>query len=63
MIPSTQEARVKGSLEFQASLVDIVSSRTARDIFRDPVSKKKERNKQKKYKILLYRRPVPFHRL
>jgi hypothetical protein len=44
--PSTREAEAGGSLEFEASLVYKVSSRTARAIQRNPVSKNKQTNKQ-----------------
>ena len=40
--PSTWEAEAGGSLEFEASLVYKVSSRTARAIQRNPVSKKQQ---------------------
>jgi len=54
--PSTWEAETGRLLssEFEASLVYKVSSRTARAIQRNPVSKKpkeKERNKRKKKKL------------
>jgi hypothetical protein len=46
--PSTREAEAGGSLEFEASLVYKVSSRTARAIQRNPVSKnQKQKNKNK----------------
>jgi hypothetical protein len=35
--PSTREAEAGGFFEFEASLVNKVSSRTARDIQRNPV--------------------------
>jgi hypothetical protein len=41
--PSTQEAEAGGFLEFEASLVYRVSSRTARAIQRNPVLKKKKK--------------------
>ena len=41
--PSTQEAEAGGS-EFEASLVSMVNSRTARATQRNPVLKEKERN-------------------
>jgi hypothetical protein len=46
--PSTREAEAGGSLEFEASLVYKVSSRTARARQRNPVSKnqKNQANKQ-----------------
>jgi hypothetical protein len=40
--PNTWEAEAGGSLEFEASLVYRVSSRTARATQRNPVSKKKK---------------------
>jgi hypothetical protein len=43
--PSTWEAEAGGSLEFEASLVYKVSSRTARAIQRNPVSKKQQQQK------------------
>ena len=46
--PSTWEAEAGGFLSFQASLVYIVSSRTARAIQRNPVSKNKQTNKKDK---------------
>jgi hypothetical protein len=46
--PSTQEAEAGGSLEFEASLVYRVSSRTARATQRNPVSKNKTKNNKKK---------------
>jgi hypothetical protein len=48
--PSTREAEAGGSLEFEASLVYKVSSRTARAIQRNPVSKNKQTNKKIKRK-------------
>jgi hypothetical protein len=45
--PSTREAEAGESLEFEASLVYKVSSRTARAIQRNPVSKPKPKPKQK----------------
>jgi hypothetical protein len=45
--PSTQEAEAGGTLEFEASVVYKVSSRTARAIQKNPVSK----NQKKKKKI------------
>jgi hypothetical protein len=49
--PSTREAEAGGFLEFEASLVYKVSSRTARATQRNPVSKnKKQKNiKRKKF--------------
>jgi hypothetical protein len=44
--PSTWEAEAGGSLEFEASLVYKVSSRTARAIQRNPVSKKTKKKKK-----------------
>jgi hypothetical protein len=45
--PSTREAEAGGFLEFEASLVYRVSSRTARATQRNPVSKnQKNKNKQ-----------------
>jgi hypothetical protein len=44
--PSTREAEAGGFLEFEASLIYKVSSRTARAIQRNPVSKNKQTNKQ-----------------
>jgi hypothetical protein len=44
--PSTQEAEAGGFLEFEASLVYRVSSRTARAIQRNPVLKKKKVRKE-----------------
>jgi hypothetical protein len=41
--PSTWEAEAGGSFEFEANLVYKVSSRTARAIQRDPVSRKKKK--------------------
>jgi hypothetical protein len=41
--------------EFEASLVYKVSSRTARAIQRNPVSKKKKKVKKKKKKEILFR--------
>ena len=49
--PSTREAEAGGSLEFEASLVYKVSSRTARAIQRNPVSKNKQTNKKTKKEI------------
>jgi hypothetical protein len=46
--PSTREAEAGGSLEFEASLVYKVSSRTARAIQRNPVSKNQKKKKKKK---------------
>jgi hypothetical protein len=47
--PSTWEAEAGGSLEFEASLVYRMSSRTAIATQRNPVSKKnKNKNKKKK---------------
>jgi hypothetical protein len=45
--PSTWKAEAGGFLEFEASLVYKVSSRTARATQRNPVSKKKERERKK----------------
>jgi hypothetical protein len=45
--PSTREAEAGGYLSFEASLVYKVSSRTARAIQRNPVSKKQKQNKTK----------------
>jgi hypothetical protein len=48
--PSTWEAQA-GGFEFKASLIYKVSSRTARAIQRNPISKKKkQKQKQKKTK-------------
>jgi hypothetical protein len=46
--PSTQEARGRRISEFEASLVYKVTSRTARAIQRNPVSKKPKNKKKKK---------------
>jgi hypothetical protein len=43
--PSTQEGKGRQISEFEASLVYRVSSRTARAIQRNPVSKKQNNNK------------------
>jgi hypothetical protein len=43
--PSTQEAEAGGSLEFEASLAYKMSSRTARAIQRNPVSKNQKKKK------------------
>ena len=48
--PSTREAEAGGSLEFEASLVYKVSSRTARAIQRNPVSKNQKKKKKEKKK-------------
>jgi hypothetical protein len=49
--PSTQEAEAGRSLEFEASLVYRVSSRTAKATHRNPVSKnQKPKNKNQKNK-------------
>jgi hypothetical protein len=48
--PSTREAESGGFLEFEVSLVYKVSSRTARAIQRNPVSKK-QKTKQNKKKV------------
>jgi hypothetical protein len=48
--PSTREAEAGGSLEFKASLVYKVSSRTARATQRNPVSNKTKQNKTKQNK-------------
>jgi hypothetical protein len=45
--PSTREAEAGGFREFEASLVYKVSSRIARAIQRNPVSRNKQTNKQK----------------
>jgi hypothetical protein len=45
--PSTREAEAGGSLEFEASLVYRVSSRTAGAIQRNPVSKNQKKKKKK----------------
>jgi hypothetical protein len=45
--PSTPEAKAGGFLEFEVSLVYKVSSRTARAIQRNPVSKKQNKTKNK----------------
>ena len=45
---NTALACSRGNLEFEASLVYRVSSRTARAIQRNPVSKKKPKSKKKK---------------
>jgi hypothetical protein len=45
--PSTWEAEAGGSLEFEASLVYRVSSRTTRATQRNPVSKKKKKKKKR----------------
>jgi hypothetical protein len=44
--PSTREAEAGGFLEFEASLVYKVSSRTARAIQRNPVSKNQKKKKR-----------------
>ena len=46
--PSTWEAEAGGFSEFEASLVYKVSSRTARVIQRNPVSKKTKKKKKPK---------------
>jgi hypothetical protein len=48
--PSTREAEAGGYLEFEASLVYRVSSKTARATQKNPVSKNKNKNKKKKKK-------------
>jgi hypothetical protein len=48
--PSTWEAEAGGSLEFEASLVYRVSSRTARATQKNPVSKKKKKPDESHYK-------------
>ena len=48
--PSTREAEAGDLCEFEASLVYRASSTTARATQRNPVSKKKNKTKQKKYK-------------
>jgi hypothetical protein len=48
--PSTREAEAGGSLEFEASLVYRVSSRTARAIQRNPVSKNQKKKQKTKNK-------------
>ena len=44
--PSTWEAEAGGFLSFEDSLVDIVSSRTARAIQRNPIQKEKGRGEK-----------------
>jgi hypothetical protein len=51
--PSTWEAEAVGFLELEASLVYMVSSRTARAKQRNPVSKNKNKNKQTSKKVRL----------
>jgi hypothetical protein len=46
--PSTQEAEEANFSEFEATLVNRVSSRTAKATQRNPVSKNKKQNKKKK---------------
>jgi hypothetical protein len=46
--PSTREAEAGGFLKFEASLVYRVSSRTARAMQRNPVSKKTNKQQKKK---------------
>jgi hypothetical protein len=48
--PSTGEVEAGGFLEFEASLVYRVSSRTARAIQRNPVSKNQNKQTKKKTK-------------
>jgi hypothetical protein len=48
--PSTREAEAGGSLEFEASLVYRVSSRTVGAIQRNPVSKNQKKKKKRKEK-------------
>jgi hypothetical protein len=43
--PSTREAEAGGISEFEASLVYRVSSSTARDVQRNPVSKNQEKKR------------------
>jgi hypothetical protein len=45
--PSTREAEAGGFLEFEASLVYKVSSRTARAIQRNPVSKNQKKKRER----------------
>jgi hypothetical protein len=53
--PSTREAEAGGFLSSEASLVYKVSSRTARAIQRNPVSKKpKKQKKTKKVLFMIY---------
>jgi hypothetical protein len=52
--PSTWEAEAGGFLSFDASLVYKVSSRTARAIQRNPVSKNKKQNKTKQNKKVYF---------
>jgi hypothetical protein len=48
--PSTQEAEAGGFLEFEASLVYRVSSRTARATQKNPFSENKQKSKERKEK-------------
>ena len=50
--PSTQEVRGRWISELEASLVYKVNFRTARATQRNPVSKKKQKQKQNKIKLI-----------
>ena len=50
--PRTQEGRGRQISEFKANLVYKVSFRTARATQRNPVSKKKQKQKQNKIKLI-----------
>jgi hypothetical protein len=52
--PSTWEAEAGGFLEFEASLVYRVSSRTAKATQRNPVSKKAKKKKKFIYSYFMY---------
>jgi hypothetical protein len=52
--PSTWEAEAGGFPEFKASLVYRVSSRTARAIQKNPVSKKKKKKKKEDIELAGY---------
>jgi hypothetical protein len=57
--PSTWEAEAGGFLEFEASLVYKVSSRTATAIQRNSVSENKQTNKQtKRFIYFIYSGPL-----
>jgi hypothetical protein len=61
--PSTREAEAGGSLEFEASLVYKVSSRTARAIQRNPVSKNQNQTKLKQNKTKQTKSPVSCYQM
>jgi hypothetical protein len=47
LLPVLGRQRQEDLCEFEASLVYIMSSRTARAIWRDPISKEKKKRKKK----------------